>query len=196
MPELHVGAAVTVALLPLAGGLTCVRVAVPVEGWARYKRDPEPTYLSALRSLGPVGARMAGAKRTGRFCGTADLAACVRRAAGSGWLLVGDAARHAGGILPRGGTHALVQAEVAAAALDVALDGAAGGEDPLGRYPEAVDELLRPAEDLTTELTSWNQPAAAVDRLAASLSDAAAAQAQRVETLHSMGTRGSGAYDA
>lgn len=191
-PQLHLGPAAMAALLPAADGVTCVRVAVPVEGWARYKRDPEATYLSALRSLGPADARLAGATRSGRFCGSADLAACVRQAEGPGWLLVGDAARHAGGILTRGVSHALVQAELAAAALDAALDAGAGGEGALGRYQTAVDELLRSAEDLTTALASWGRPMAAIDRLAAALSEAAASQAQRIDTLHSMGARGSG----
>lgn len=190
--ELHVGPGAVAALLPLPGGLTCVRVAVPVERWAHYKRNPEATYLSALSSLELLAARLAGAGRVERFFGTADMSACVRQGVGPGWVLVGDAARHAGGILSRGVGHALVQAELAAAALDGVLRGAPGGEDDLARYPAVADELLGPAEDLTTALTSCDRPAASIADVAAALSEVAAAQAQRVETLHSMGARGSG----
>lgn len=192
VPELHLSSDVMVALVPLPGGVTDVRVALPVERWAGFKRDPESTYLSAMASLAPVASRLADAEREGRFCGTADLAACVRRAVGPGWLLVGDAARHAGGILGRGAGHALVQAELAAAAVDTALRSGRHGDLALARYATATDEVLRRAEDLITELWSWDRPAYAIGRLVAALELEAAAQVQRVDTFHSMGARGSG----
>lgn len=138
-PALYTHDGAAVLLLPSGDHGAWVVVSLPVEAWARYKRATEVTYRAGLARASSVADRLAGARRSTRFYGTADLDACVRRSAGPGWRLVGDASRHAGGAFSYGDTHCLIQSELLASALD-------GG---VASYEARSDAILREMESLS-----------------------------------------------
>lgn len=176
---LHLLDDVSVAVLPVDGGLTSVLVARPIETWARYKRAPETSYGEGLARLPELAEKIGNATRSSRFFGTADMGWCVRQAAGPGWALTGEASRHAGGVFPRNLTHALIQAQLLAATAD-------NGHAEYGAYGElAIGEM----EGLTVALS---QPGRALEARIQAYERGAARQLQWVETFHSMGARGSG----
>lgn len=175
-PELHVKNGTAIALAPTGDGLTDVLAAVPIENWARYKRSPEHTYRAALESVGWHAASLAVGARSSRFFGTADLAACVRRATGPGWALVGDAARHAGGVCASGAAHALLQAELLATAVDESLSGRAEEDEVMADYEMGCELLLADVEDILTDITSGDGDGDRMAQRLASLERATEAQ--------------------
>lgn len=194
-PEIHFGENLSVVMLPAQDGVVGVSVALAIEEWARYKRAPEATYEAAVRAVPTLARRFGGATRMSRFYGTADLGACVHRAAGPGWALVGAAGRHAGGVSPWAVANVLVQAELLAWSLGEGLGGREPVERALAAFEAESERLLTGIEDVTTDLMSTCTPAAERARLVSTLADGCRAQERWVDTLHSIGAAGSGAYD-
>ena len=86
--EMHVGDGYYVGLAPLPGGGMNVGMALPMAA-----REPaERRYERAIDGLPAVRERLAGLRRTTPLRGVAPIGHRVTRAAGPGWLLVGDAA--------------------------------------------------------------------------------------------------------
>jgi menaquinone-9 beta-reductase len=130
--EMHVGRGVYCGLAPLGGGLVNVGLVGPLRG----RRAGEPTAELFARWLGELPAAadaLAGARRVTPIRGVGPLARRVRRAAGPGYLLVGDAAGFLDPFTGEGIHRALRGAELAAAAVDRAL--ADGG--PIDDYVAA-----------------------------------------------------------
>ena len=124
----------SVGVIPTDGDLTCVVVRRPVSTWARFKREPEATYLAQVARFPALAERLAGASRDGRFVGTAELGQLSRRASGPGWALVGDAGRHADPAGWAGIDDASRQAELLAGALHDGLSGRMSLNEALCRY--------------------------------------------------------------
>ena len=87
--EMHVGANGYIGLAPMPGGELNVGMALPLDGatggsQARFER--------AIASIPVVARRLAGARRLTPIRGAAPIGHRVSRAAGPGWLLIGDAA--------------------------------------------------------------------------------------------------------
>ena len=122
--EMHVGAGWYVGLAPLAGGRLNVGMALPMR---TRPRPAEARFEAAIRGLPAVAARLSGSRRLTPLRGAAPIGSRVARAAGPGWLLVGDAAGFIDPFTGEGIFRALRSARAAAAALS------AGG-DPAGSY--------------------------------------------------------------
>lgn len=86
--EMHVGDGYYVGLAPLPGGGLNVGMALPMTARAPAERR----YQEAIAGLPAVQERLAGLRRTTPLRGVAPIGHRVSRAAGAGWLLVGDAA--------------------------------------------------------------------------------------------------------
>lgn len=191
VPEIHLGEAVSVVMLPQHEGVVGVLVARDIEDWARYKRAPEVTYEASLHSVSTLSRRFGRATRLSRFYGTADLGACVRRAAGPGWVLVGHAGRHAGGVGPWAIGHVLVQAELLARALGERMSVGSA----LSTFEAASENLLTGVEDVTTDLMCSCPSPDELAGLVSTWEEGCLAQERWADTFHSMGAAGSGAYD-
>ena len=86
--EMHVGDGYYVGLAPLPGGGLNVGMALPMA-----TREPaERRYQRAIAGLPAVRERLTGLRRTTPLRGVSPIGHRVTRAAGPGWLLVGDAA--------------------------------------------------------------------------------------------------------
>jgi geranylgeranyl reductase family protein len=122
--EMHVGRGWYVGLAPLAGGRLNVGMALPLDGHSR--RPAEARFEEAIRGLPAVAERLRGARRLSPLRGAAPIGSRVSRAAGAGWLLVGDAAGFIDPFTGEGIYRALRSSRAASSAL------LAGGDDLSG----------------------------------------------------------------
>ncbi len=119
--EMHVGAGYYIGLAPLCGGRLNVGMALPMDG---QRRPAEAHFAAAIRGLPAVEARLAGSARIGPIRGMAPIGHRVMRAAGPGWMLVGDAAGFIDPFTGEGIYRAVRSARAAAMALAAGDDGA------------------------------------------------------------------------
>ncbi len=112
--EMHVGPGWYVGLAPIAGGELNVGMALALDG----ERAPaEERFGRALACLPAVAERLRGARRLTPILGASPIGHRVSRAAGPGWMLVGDAAGFIDPFTGEGIYRALRSARAAAAAL-------------------------------------------------------------------------------
>ncbi|HLH23638.1 MAG TPA: NAD(P)/FAD-dependent oxidoreductase [Chloroflexota bacterium] len=118
--EMHVGGGLYCGLAPVGHGL----VNVGLVGALRFRPGREGSaafFERRLRELPGVARRLAGARRETPVRGAGPLARRVRRVAGRGYLLVGDAAGFLDPFTGEGVYRALRGAELAATAVERAL---------------------------------------------------------------------------
>ena len=120
--EMHVGPGWYVGLAPLAGGRLNVGMALPMNGDGR--RDAESRFQAAIDGIPAVAARLQGRKRLTPIRGASPIGHRVARAAGRGWMLVGDAAGFIDPFTGEGIYRALRSARAAAEALAADDEGA------------------------------------------------------------------------
>jgi 2-polyprenyl-6-methoxyphenol hydroxylase-like FAD-dependent oxidoreductase len=96
----------------------------PVEQARAWRTDPDAALITDLASDCLVGPLIAGAAPDGRIRGTVKERYFFRRAAGSGWALVGDAGHHKEFVIGDGITEALLQARSLASAIAQGTDAA------------------------------------------------------------------------
>jgi menaquinone-9 beta-reductase len=117
--EMHVGRRHYVGLAPLPGGRVNVGMALPDEGGSARDR-----FESAIAALPAVADRLRGRRRLTPIRGASPIGHRVARAAGAGWLLVGDAAGFIDPFTGEGIYRALRSARAAGEALLQGVDGA------------------------------------------------------------------------
>ena len=88
--EMHVGPGWYVGLAPLPGGSLNVGMAVPLDGASR--QPAAERFEAAIAGIPAVAARLAGKRRLTPIRGASPIGHRVSRAAGPGWMLIGDAA--------------------------------------------------------------------------------------------------------
>jgi menaquinone-9 beta-reductase len=121
--EMHVGPGWYVGLAPLAGGRLNVGMALPMrKGVARSAHE---RFQAAIDGIPAVAARLAGRRRLTPIRGASPIGHRVARAAGPGWLLVGDAAGFIDPFTGEGIYRALRSARAAAESLAGTDEGAA-----------------------------------------------------------------------
>lgn len=112
--EMHVGAGWYVGLAPLADGRLNVGMALPLNG---DHRRAEERFAAAIDGLPAVAARLRGSSRLTPIRGASPIGHRVARAAGRGWMLVGDAAGFIDPFTGEGIYRALRSARAAVGAL-------------------------------------------------------------------------------
>ena len=125
--EMHVGNGYYVGLAPVPGGQLNVGMALPLPHGGAARLPAQQRFESAIAGLPAVSARLRGSRRLTPIRGAAPIGHRVARAAGDGWLLVGDAAGFIDPFTGEGIYRALRSARLAAEALagpdvDVAHD--------------------------------------------------------------------------
>jgi len=139
--EMHVGPGWYVGLAPLAGERLNVGMALPMDGDQR--RDAGRRFQAAIDGIPGVAERLRGRKRLTPISGASPIGHRVARAAGRGWMLVGDAAGFIDPFTGEGIYRALRSARAAAEAL--ALD----GEHASARYLAARRHAFAAKDALT-----------------------------------------------
>jgi flavin-dependent dehydrogenase len=142
--EMHIGRGVYCGLAPVGGGLVVAGLVVPMG--AKPPGEPTARYFERRLADLPGAARLLeGARRVGPVRGIGPLARRVRRVAGPGYLLVGDAAGFLDPFTGEGVYRALRGAELAADAVERALrrdDGVPEGYEQERRAAFADKERL------------------------------------------------------
>jgi len=125
--EMHVGPGWYVGLAPVPDGSINVGMAVPLDGTsqAASRRPAEERFEAAIAGIPAVAARLAGKQRLTAIRGASPIGHRVSRAAGPGWMLIGDAAGFIDPFTGEGIYRALRSARAAAEALAAGQDGAA-----------------------------------------------------------------------
>jgi geranylgeranyl reductase family protein len=119
--EMHVGRGWYVGLAPLAGDRLNVGMALPLDG---DRRPAEERFAAGIDGIPAVAERLRGRARLTPILGASPIGHRVRRAAGRGWMLVGDAAGFIDPFTGEGIYRALRSARAAAEALEELDDGA------------------------------------------------------------------------
>lgn len=138
--EMHVGPGWYVGLAPLAGGRLNVGMALPME---KVRRSAKEQFQAAIEGIPAVAARLAGRRRLTPIMGASPIGHRVGRAAGPGWLLVGDAAGFIDPFTGEGIYRALRSARAAAESL------ARGDDDVEDRYLAARRHAFAAKDALT-----------------------------------------------
>lgn len=138
--EMHVGPGWYVGLAPLAGNRLNVGMALPLND---DRRPAEERFAAAIDGIPAVAERLRGRKRLTPIIGASPIGHRVRRAAGKGWMLVGDAAGFIDPFTGEGIYRALRSARAAAEALEE-LD-----DDASARYLTARRNAFAAKDALT-----------------------------------------------
>ena len=142
----------SVGAIPTNDGETCVFASLPPERFENGRRDGlEGLYRDVLGEVSvELAGRVAESDGPGKLKAYAGTAGFLRRAAGAGWALVGDAGYFRDPITAHGITDALRDAELLARAVVDGSDGA------LTSYQEARDELVKGLLDVTGRIASFD----------------------------------------
>ena len=120
--EMHIGAGFYIGLAPLGGGRLNVGMALPMDGGPR--QPARRRFEDAIAGIPAVAERLAGRRRLTPIRGASPIGHRVARAAGPGWMLIGDAAGFIDPFTGEGIYRALRSARAAAEALTGGIDGA------------------------------------------------------------------------
>ena len=142
-----------VGVIPTNDQAWCVFVSVPAPHFRDEVRgDPAGAYLRAIRAASPeLDARLSTARRVEPVHGFGGQTGHIRKSAGPGWALVGDAAYFKDPLTAHGITDALRDAEFLARAIG------RGTADALRMQSTRLD-LSRKLFELTDEIVSFAGP--------------------------------------
>jgi len=113
--EMHVGPGWYIGLAPLGGDRLNVGMALPMDGAS--PRSSRRRFEEAIAGIPAVAERLAGRRRLTPIRGASPIGHRVSRAAGPGWMLIGDAAGFIDPFTGEGIYRALRSARAAAKAL-------------------------------------------------------------------------------
>jgi flavin-dependent dehydrogenase len=127
-------------VFPTNERLHAVFVGWPVSALDTVRRDTERALLEVVDLVPELSARVRAGRREERMLGATQLPNFLRRPAGPGWALVGDAGCHKDPYLALGVCDAFRDAEFLADALDDALSGSRTEADALADYERRRNE--------------------------------------------------------
>ena len=145
----NLGAAV--GAIPTNNGDTCVFVSLPPTRFQNNREHGlETLYRDVISDVSPTLAkRVAESEASGKLRAFPGTPGFLRRAAGPGWALVGDAGYFKDPLTAHGITDALRDAELLARAV------AKGNDAALGAYQSTRDELVKGLMDVTDHIASF-----------------------------------------
>ncbi|MEV4702417.1 FAD-dependent monooxygenase [Actinoplanes sp. NPDC049316] len=147
--EFYVADKALAGIFPTHDAEACVWLCTPA-GSGRRDFDDE------LRQAAPdLAHRLRRGRRTSPVSGTRRSPNLLRRAAGPGWALVGDAGFHRDPISAHGISDAFRDAELLAGCLDAALRGSVEEPVAMGAYGRQRDAALADVFDLTCALGTY-----------------------------------------
>jgi 2-polyprenyl-6-methoxyphenol hydroxylase-like FAD-dependent oxidoreductase len=156
----------SVGVIPTNDGAACVFVSV---SWPRFQSEMDgparSVYERLIRGAFPeLDARLSGARRVESVRGFAGQLGFIRKSAGPGWALVGDAGYFKDPLTAHGITDALRDAELFARAF------VTGTSDAFAAYEAVRQDLSEKFFDLTDQVASFDWTDAEVQTLHRALS--------------------------
>jgi flavin-dependent dehydrogenase len=153
--------------MPTHGNALLVAVIWPRDQLRRVRNDIEAHYLDTVEAVDPpLRERLSGAARAERFTGTGHLPGFLRRPAGPGWALIGDAGLHKDPLPASGICDAWHQADALAAQLLTVDQDRVTPERALARYAHARDERFLEPYEATYQLSGMSFSRDQLDLLA------------------------------
>ena len=143
-----------VAVFPTDDGLTVVFLAVPVSAFAEARHDPETFLLRGLDACGEIGGRVRAGHRVERVRLTPDVPHLMRRPAGPGWALVGDAGMVMDPVSAQGISNAFLSAENLDQWVGAALSAGQRSDARLAAYARWRDATFTGMFDFTSSLAA------------------------------------------
>jgi 2-polyprenyl-6-methoxyphenol hydroxylase-like FAD-dependent oxidoreductase len=157
--ELHLQERRFAGVFPTHGDQAAVFLMLPVQEAGRLLHAGNrrlEVWREFLRAAAPdLAARVEAGTVSAPLRGTIALPNHVRRAAGRGWALVGDAGYHLDPITAHGITDAFRDAELLATAAGRMLSGASTEREAMSAYEQARDTELARTFALTSELAAF-----------------------------------------
>ncbi len=159
-PPVHLRGRLGIGFAPTQHGLALIATWGPREWFDAFRADLEGNLLRSMGYCYPEfeAAVRASGRREEHISGTVDLSNVLRRAAGPGWLLVGDAGCHVDQCTAIGITLAFRDAELAAGAISRGLSGEESVDASLAAYDARRLEGLRPYFDYVAAVAACNPP--------------------------------------
>ena len=141
-----------VGTIPTNDGNTCVFASLPPARFERERRGGlEAVYHTLLSEVSPALAQsVSESELSGKLRAFAGAPGFLRRSAGPGWALVGDAGYFKDPLTAHGITDALRDAELLARAV------VEGGESALAGYQATRDNLVKGLLDVTDRIASFD----------------------------------------
>ena len=173
----------TAGVIPTNDGRACVWVGAPAAAFDALRADPDAAFRRLLDTAAP-GLDLRGTRQDGPVRGFPGLPGYLRRAAGPGWALVGDAGYFKDPLTAHGITDALRDAELLARAVLAAPPGR-HRDGALRDYEHTRDRLSEPLFDLTDRIASYRWDLAELRDLLPALS---AAMRPEVAALRELNT--------
>jgi 2-polyprenyl-6-methoxyphenol hydroxylase-like FAD-dependent oxidoreductase len=182
---------VSAGVIPTNDGDTGVWAGVPAERFAAdIRRDVEAGFRRTLAVAAPdVAERLSDATRRGPWRSFPGRPGYVRQSWGPGWALVGDAAHFKDPLGAHGMTDAVRDAELLAAAIDVAVGGHASEQQALGAYQETRDALSNRFFAAVDAVASYTWTLDALPALLVELSDAMRDEVEAIRRFDPQPTR-------
>jgi flavin-dependent dehydrogenase len=179
--EFHIGERAFAGVFPTHRGEACIWLIRPAADLAPVfgaGADRRTAWLAALDDAAPdLARRVRDGSITAPLRGAVGLPNHVRRAAGPGWALVGDAGYHRDPITGHGITDAFRDAELLAEAADAMLHEPDEEQVPMAGYERRRDDAIAETFALTRALGAFPPPEEFLD-LQVRLSRALDAEAQ------------------
>lgn len=141
---------------PTNDDLTFVAVQLPASLASDVRHDVDGAFFGALTDAPILAARVTSAERVERFRFAQIPDSFIRRSAGPGWALVGDAACHKDPVTAQGMHDALRDADLLAAAIDAGLEGDL--DVALAGYDDQRQQVSRPMYEHTATLADLETP--------------------------------------
>jgi flavin-dependent dehydrogenase len=142
---------------PTHEDLTMVIVGWPYAEFVENKKDIEGNYLKTIELAPAFADRLRGATREARFAGAA-VPNYFCKPYGPGWVLVGDAGYNRDFITGQGIMDAFLDAELCAAAIDMAFSGARPFEVAMNEYQSMRDARVKAMYEFTCQLATLEPP--------------------------------------
>ncbi len=170
--------------IPTDGGLTVVFAAASAERFRRDMRaDPGSGFDRMLREVAPDLAELVqGAELVGRTRSWPGERSFARRAAGPGWVLVGDAGSYTDPMTAHGMTAALRDAQACADTVVSTLGGVEAAPSAWARYEAERDAIAIPMIEAIDEVVAFRHPIERVQQAHIALSKLVNAEAQHLRT--------------
>lgn len=135
----------------------------PAAGFDTVRRDARAHYHRVLRERPAVGRLLGDGVITDRLRGTGDLPSFVRRSAGPGWVLAGDAGHHKDPLIARGITDAFRDADLIAELVTAHWDDDL--DTGLAEYPRLRDRAALPLAEANHTIAELDRPGAELAEL-------------------------------